>query len=42
VFRNKDEPPNAIATRLVKVCQGKKYDSDDDVSVIIVKISFSK
>lgn len=40
-FRNKSDTPSEIATRLVKVAQGKKFQSDDDVSVIVVKISYS-
>ena len=31
-----------MALKLVKDAQGAKFDSDDDVTVIIVKITFPK
>ena len=36
------DSPQDMALKLVKDAQGAKFDSDDDVTVIIVKITFPK
>lgn len=39
-FKRPNPDPEAMAELLVKTAQGKKYESDDDVTVIVTKFEF--